>query len=754
MHLGLNFCLVHEPCSLYKSAPHNQSYFPASPKRLLAHPISHSICIGVLRNFLQAKYLVSRENGLNLLHMNGLFNSIYSHGFTRAAVCVPLLRVADPEYNAAQTLSLAQQASDLNAAVALFPELGLSAYTNDDLFHQDALLDASAAALRQLVEASSALTPVLLIGVPLRFETKLFNCAVAIYRGRILGITPKTYLPNYREYYEKRQFASSRDAISREVSLFGSRVPFGNDLIIAASNVENFALHLEICEDVWAPIPPSTYGALAGATILANLSASNITVGKIEYRRELCAIRSGACIAAYLYSGAGPGESTTDLAWDGHAMVYENSELLAETERFDSAEQLITADIDLERLAQDRMRQTSFADAVGDYRERLRAMRRVEFEFQIPAGDVPLRRKVERFPYVPNNPAERDERCFEAYNIQVHSLAKRLQSTGIEKVVIGVSGGLDSTQALIVAAKTMDQLGLPRENILAYTMPGFATSNVTKSNAWGLMQSLGCHAEEIDITPSCLQMLHDIGHPFAQGKLVYDITFENVQAGERTSHLFRLANIHNALVLGTGDLSEAALGWATYGVGDQMSHYNVNVSVPKTLIQYLIHWVIESNQFDETTNTILESILDTEISPELVPHDSDDRDAPAQSTQAKIGPFELQDFNLYYTTRYGLRPSKIAYLSWHAWSDRSRGDWPGGVPDEKRSEYDLATIKKWLKLFLNRFFKTSQFKRSAMPNGPKVGSGGSLSPRGDWRAPSDSEATVWLDEVESNVPDN
>ncbi len=685
--------------------------------------------------------------------MNGPFQSIYSHGFVRAAVCVPFLRVADPAYNAERTLGLARRASAMRAAVALFPELGLSAYSNEDLFHQDALLDATEAALGRVVDASRDLCPVLLVGAPLRLEGKLFNCAVVIYRGRILGVTPKTYLPNYREFYEKRQFTSGRDAVAREVSLLGQSAPFGSDIVFEAANVKDFTLHAEICEDVWTPIPPSTWGALAGATVLANLSASNITIGKAQYRKDLCAAQSGTCVAAYLYSAAGPGESTTDLAWDGHALIYENNELLAEAERFPAAEQVIAADIDLERLTQDRMRLTSFQDTVGQYKERLREMRRVPFDFQVPDGDVPLLRRVERFPYVPDDPAQRDARCFEAYNIQVHGLLKRLQSTGISKVVIGVSGGLDSTHALIVAAKTMDRLGLPRRNILAYTMPGFATSHVTKSNAWKLMDALGVEAQEIDITPSCLQMLRDLGHPFADGSPVYDITFENVQAGERTSHLFRLANFHNGLVLGTGDLSELALGWATYGVGDQMSHYNVNVSVPKTLIQFLIHWVIGSGQFDAQTGEILQSILDTEISPELVPHDSDDRDAPAQSTQAKIGPYELQDFNLYYTTRYGLRPSKVAFLSRHAWHDKTLGDWPGGVSADKRHEYDLAAIKKWLRLFLGRFFQTSQFKRSAMPNGPKVGSGGSLSPRGDWRAPSDAEATVWLEELDRNVPD-
>jgi NAD+ synthase (glutamine-hydrolysing) len=334
----------------------------------------------------------------------------------------------------------------------------------------------------------------------------------------------------------------------------------------------------------------------------------------------------------------------------------------------------------------------------------------------------------------------------------VHGLAKRLASTGIERIVIGISGGLDSTQALLVAARTMDRLGLPRGNILAYTLPGFATSAGTRDNAWKLMQAIGTSAAEIDIRPSCTQMLEDLGHPFADGQPVYDVTFENVQAGERTSHLFRLANLHDALVLGTGDLSEIALGWSTYGVGDQMSHYNVNASVPKTLIQYLIRWVIASGQFDAAANQTLQAILDTEISPELVPADSSGGNG-LQSTEAKIGPYDLQDFNTYWITRYGLRPSKVAFLAWHAWHDKMRGDWPENLPPERRREYSLAEIKRWLEVFLFRFFQISQFKRSCMPNGPKVGSGGSLSPRGDWRAPSDAEAALWLQELRDNVPD-
>ena len=687
--------------------------------------------------------------------MDRPFHSIYSHGFVRASVCIPALRVADPAFNAERTLGLARRAHEANAAVALFPELGISSYTSDDLFHQSALLDATVQALGQLVRESIALTPVLLVGAPLLFEGKLFNCAVVIHRGRILGIVPKSYLPNYREFYEKRQFTSGRMAVAREVELFGQQVPFGTDLVFDAVNVPGFQLAVEICEDVWVPIPPSTWTALAGATVVANLSASNITLGKAEYRRALCSAHSGRMICGYLYSAAGPGESTTDLAWDGHALIHENGELIAESQRFSDEEQVILGDLDLERLAQDRMRMTSYNDSTGVYLERIRQVRTVPFEFAVPAAAIPLVRPVPRFPYVPDDPAVLDQRCYEAYNIQVHGLMKRLAATGIQKIVIGVSGGLDSTHALIVAARTMDRLGLPRTNILGYTMPGFATSSGTKSNAWSLMRSLGITAREIDIRPSATQMLRDLGHPFAEGQPVYDVTFENVQAGERTSHLFRLANHLDALVLGTGDLSELALGWATYGVGDQMSHYNVNASVPKTLIQHLIRWVVRTNLFDAETGRVLQAIVDTEISPELVPHaeGEDDTGAPAQKTEEKIGPYELQDFNTYYVTRFGFRPSKVAFLALHAWGNRARGSWPELVPEAKRNQYDLATIRHWLEVFLWRFFKTSQFKRSAMPNGPKVGSGGSLSPRGDWRAPSDYEAVVWLDELRRNVPE-
>ena len=677
------------------------------------------------------------------------FNSIYRHGFVRVAVATPRVEVASPAYNLAQTLVLARQAAAKRAVLAVFPELGLSAYSNEDLFQQDALLDASLAALAGLVDASRALPLVLVAGLPLRAEDRLFNCGVVVHRGRILGAVPKTYLPNYREFYEKRQFAPAAQALSTSVRLLGQDVPFGSGLLFAATNVPGFVLHLELCEDLWVPLPPSTLATLAGATVVANLSASDITVGKADYRRLLCASQSAKCVAAYLYSAAGPGESTTDLAWDGHALVYENGERLAESQRFPLQPGIVTADVDLDHLRQERMRLTSFGDCAQAHAAALRDFRRIEFELPLPRGRVPLERRIERFPYVPADHTRLDERCAEVYDIQVEGLMKRLTATGLSKVVIGISGGLDSTQAALVAVRAFDRLGLPRKNILGYTLPGFGTSRHTFASAHGLMKALGISAGEIDIRPSAELMLKHIGHPYSSGKRVYDVTFENVQAGERTSHLFRLANHHGGLVLGTGDLSELALGFTTYGVGDHMSHYNVNASVPKTLIQHLIRWLVSTGQFDAPTLKVLARIVDTRISPELVPGSGEE---PEHSSEAVVGPYELQDFNLYYLSRFGYRPSKVAFLAHAAWGDRDAGVWPDTVPQPERREYDLATIRRWLEVFLARFFQASQFKRSAMPNGPKVGSGGSLSPRGDWRAPSDSPATVWLEELRTNVP--
>ena len=676
------------------------------------------------------------------------FDSIYRHGFARIAVCIPFVQLGDPAGNAGRTIELARRADSTHAAVAVFPELGLSGYSNEDLFHQDALLEATRGALARIVDASATIAPLLIVGAPLAIEQKLFNCAIGIHQGRILGVTPKTYLPNYREFYERRQFTPGAHAASREVDVLGETAPFGSDILYALPAIPECIVHVEICEDVWVPVPPSSYAALAGATVLCNLSASNVTIGKSEYRRMLCASQSARCLAAYAYAAAGSGESTTDLAWDGHGMIYENGGLLAETERFAATEQLITGDVDLERLVQERMRMTSFNDATLAARTQMMAWRRVPVPYECPVAVVPLARHVERVPYVPGDPAARDERCREACSIQVQGLASRLASTGFTRAVIGVSGGLDSAQALIVAVRAIDRLGLPRANVLAWSMPGFATSERTRSNALALMRALGVTGGEIDIRPSCLQMLKDIGHPYASGQPVYDVTFENVQAGERTSHLFRLANQRGGLVIGTSDLTELALGWCTYGVGDQMSHYSVNASVPKTLIRHLVEWAIDSRQFDTETSAILRSIVETDISPELVPG-AESSAEPHQTSEGVLGPFALHDFFLYYISRFGHRPSRVVFLAEHAWH-APEADVSGGAG---HPAYDRAAIKHWLGVFLRRFFGTSQFKRSALPNAPKVGSGGSLSPRSDWRAPSDGHADAWLQELEQAVPD-
>jgi len=676
------------------------------------------------------------------------FRSLYRHGFARVAAAVPHVRPAEPRFNAGRTVDLARRADAEGAALVVFPELGISAYALDDLHHQQALQAAVLDGLADVVLASRQLACVLVVGAPLRAPGGLFNTALVIHRGRVLGVVPKSYLPEYREYYEKRQFRAARDLLVGELELLGTRVPVGAELVFEAEDLPHFSLHVEICEDLWVPVPPSTYGALGGATVLVNLSASNITVGKADYRRQLCASQSMRTIAGYVFTAAGSGESTTDLAWDGQAMIFERGELLAEAERFAVDEQLICADLDLERIVADRATTSNFADSILDHRARLQSLRRVRFELGIGRPPLPLRRRIERFPYVPAEAADRAERCEEVYNIQVRGLETRLRATGIERLVIGVSGGLDSTHALIVCARALDRLGLPRTNVLAYTMPGFATGERTLQNARALMAALGVSAGEIDIRPSAEQMLRDLDHPAARGEPAYDITYENVQAGERTSHLFRLANLHRGLVVGTGDLSELALGWSTYGVGDQMSHYNVNASVPKTLIQFILRWAIDTDQFGPRASRVLQAVIDTEISPELVP--SGDR---LQGSEQVVGPYELQDFFLYYILRFGLRPSKVAYLAHHAWHDRRLDPWPELIPPERRHQYSLAEIKHWLEVFLDRFFRTSQFKRSALPNAPKVGSGGSLSPRGDWRAPSDSSAAVWLAELREQVPD-
>lgn len=683
------------------------------------------------------------------------FDSIYRHGFLRVAVGVPKVRVADPEANVEAILGLARRAAGHAAGLIVFPELGLSSYTAEDLFHQQGLQDAVLRGLGHLVDDSGDLDCVLIVGAPVVVGGRLFNCAVVVHRGTIHGVVPKSYLPAYREFYEKRQFAAARDATVDEISLLGQQVPFGADLLFCSATREDLVIHVELCEDLWVPAPPSSFAALAGATLMVNLSASNALVAKADYRRLLCASQSARCLAAYLYAAAGTGESTTDLAWDGHALIYENGELLAESERFALGEALVLADVDLQRLMADRMRLTSFTDTAHDHRDLVRSWRRIELDLSLPLEPVDLSREVERFPYVPAHPAQRNERCAEVHQIQVQGLTSRLSATGIDKVVIGVSGGLDSTQALIVGTESMDRLRLPRTNVIGITMPGFATSPRTLRDAHRLMAALGVTALEIDIKPSACQMLMDLDHPAAHGEPFYDVTYENVQAGERSSHLFRMANARGALVVGTSDLSELALGWCTYGVGDQMAHYDVNASVPKTLVRYLIAWVIDAGHLGSDAEEALRSILATEISPELVPASARPSPVPNQPTQrseAVVGPYELADFFLYYVLRFGYRPSRVAYLAHHAWRDATSGLWPDLIAPEDRHQYDLPTIKKWLASFLRRFIETSQFKRSTLPNAPKVGSGGSLSPRGDWRAPSDASARAWLDELERNVP--
>jgi len=648
------------------------------------------------------------------------FFNLYRHGFARMAVATPLVRVGDPQYNLDATAALMREAAREKAILAVFPELGVSAYTCDDLFHQQALVEGAEDALRELLRSTRNLPLAALVGLPVAVDGLLYNCAALVCQGRLVGVVPKTYLPNYREFYEGRQFTPGDTARRGEIRLAGQQAPFGTDLLFRLLELPKLVLHVEICEDLWVPAPPSSFAALAGASVIANLSASNVVIGKEGYRHQLVANQSARCLAAYLYSAAGLGESTTDLAWDGHALVYENGTLVAESRRFADAAQLALADVDLDRLAADRMRQNTFGASIRRHSNHV--FRTVEFSVPVPGGKLALERKIERLPYVPSDARTRDARCEEVYRIQVQGLVTRMRATGTKRLVIGVSGGLDSTQALIVCARAMDEMKLARSNILAFTLPGFATSTRTKSQAWQLMRTIGATAEEIDIRPSCLQMLKDLGHPYAKGRKVYDLTFENVQAGERTSHLFRLANHHGGMVVGTGDLSELALGWATYGVGDHMSHYNVNASVPKTLVQFLVRWVAGSDEFSADVKRALRRVLETEISPELVPG--------RQSSEATVGPYELQDFNLYYILRFGYAPAKVAFLAWHAW----------------RGKYRLREIRKWLSVFLKRFFQ-NQFKRSAAPNAPKVGSGGSLSPRGDWRAPSDASPAAWLQDL-------
>ncbi|MBP2418261.1 NAD(+) synthase [Microlunatus capsulatus] len=679
------------------------------------------------------------------------FDSVYDQGFARIAACTAPVTLADPRANAASVLEQARACDAEGVAVAVFPELALSGYAIEDLLLQEVLLDEVEAAVADLVAGTADLRTVVVVGAPLRHGNRLLNAAVVVHRGTVLGVAPKSYLPTYREFYERRHFAPGDDRRDAVLHLAGQEVPLGPDLLFTAVDVPGLVVHVEVCEDVWVPLPPSTEAALAGATVLLNLSSSPITVGRADDRRLLVRSQSARCLAAYVYAAAGSGESSTDLSWDGQTMVYELGQLLAETERFPDGPRRAVADVDLLRLRQERLRTGTFDDNRRTWQDRTGGdtFRTVPFTLDPPRHDIGLQRRVDRYPFVPDDPQQLAQDCYEAYNIQVSALEQRLTAIGQPKIVIGVSGGLDSTHALIVAAKAMDRLGRPRSDILAFTMPGFATSAGTKDSATRLGEAIGATFAELDIRPAARQLLADMDHPFAGGEPVYDVTFENVQAGLRTDYLFRLANQRGGIVLGTGDMSELALGWCTYGVGDQMSHYGVNAGVPKTLIQHLIRWVIGTGQFEEETSAVLRVILDQEISPELVPVAEGER---PQSTEDVVGPYALQDFTLFHVLRYGFPPSRIAFLARHAWEHADRGDWPPGFDLDSRKEFDLPTIRHWLEVFIRRFFAFSQFKRSAIPNGPKVVAGGSLSPRSEWRAPSDGNATIWLAELDRNVP--
>jgi len=677
------------------------------------------------------------------------FESAYRHGFARIAACTIPVAIADPAANAEAVLETARECHEDAVAVAVFPELCLTGYAIEDLVMQDAVLDDVVTAIERLAEASVDLFPVLVVGAPLRHRNRLYNCAVVIHRGEIVGVAPKSYLPTYREFYERRWYAPGEPWSGATIRIGVHETVFGNDLLFDVRDVPGLVLHAEVCEDVWVPIPPSSKAALAGATVLVNLSGSPITIARADDRRTLCRSQSLRCLAAYAYAAAGMGESTNDLSWDGQTMIYEAGALLAETERFPDGPRRSVADVDLDRLRQDRLRQGTFDDnRAGDPHEFLR----VELFLDPPARDIGLRRTLDRFPFVPDDPARLAQDCYEAFNIQVSGLEQRMRAIGHPKPVIGVSGGIDSTHALLVVARAMDRMGRPRSDILAYTMPGFGTSDHTKSNAIALAEAIGASIETIDIRPAAAEMLERIGHPFAGGEPVHDVTFENVQAGLRTDYLFRLANQNGGFVVGTSDLSELALGWATYGVGDHMSHYAVNAGVPKTRIQHVIRWVVAAGEgVDEATAAVLQSVLDTEISPELVPPDADGN---VQSTEELVGPYALHDFTLWHVLRYGIRPSKSVFLVEHAWADPDAGAWPPGFPAEDRYAYDRATIVRWLRVFLKRYFGFAQFKRSAIPNGPKVTAAGSLSPRGDWRAPSDGSATAWLRELDATLPED
>jgi NAD+ synthase (glutamine-hydrolysing) len=635
------------------------------------------------------------------------------YGFYRLATAVPEIRVADIEFNTAEIIELAKQADKQDAALVLFPEMSVSGYTCADLFHQPLLIDASLKAVKDIALALKNSELIIVVGACFTYQNGLYNCAFVLHRGQIKGIVPKTFNPNYREFYEKRWFKSGAKIRHETVGFDGYDVPFGTDLVFKFD--DDFSFGVEICEDFWSVIPPSSYQAIAGATVNLNLSASNELVAKADYRRDLVVQQSARCVSAYIYASAGVHESTTDLVFGGHAIIAENGAVLTENERFQRKGAISFADIDCRKLKAIRFAETSFSDCeLPEDRK---------FDYVNLEGINRLKdieREIDAEPFVPSNQHLRDLRCREIYNIQSAGLAKRFEHTGAAKAVIGISGGLDSTLALLICAETFKLIGKDLRDIIAITMPGFGTTGRTYKNAIELCSLLGVELREIDIKAACLDHFKEIGH----SPEVHDVTYENVQARERTQVLMDIANRENGLVIGTGDLSEIALGWSTYN-GDHMSMYAVNCSVPKTLIRYLIKWEAERSS-ESLKNTLLD-IIDTPVSPELLPKKSDDE--IHHRTEDIVGPYELHDFFLYHFIKYGAEPDKIKFMAQKAFKDK----------------YDADTIQKWLKLFFKRFF-TQQFKRSCIPDGPKIGSI-NLSPRGDWRMPSDAVAKYWLDSI-------
>ncbi len=645
---------------------------------------------------------------------------ISEFGFVRVCAASPKLIVGDPFYNVKEISSLLHQADKDEVQIMAFPELCISGYTCQDLFYQGLLQETCVAAFEWLLNETKGLSVLFVVGSPVKINDMLYNCAIVACAGEVIGIVPKTYLPNTKEFYEKRWFTTRNEQFAENVRIFGKILPFGKSIF----RIEKLGITLgiEICEDLWSVIPPSSKMALEGASLIINLSASNELVSKARYRKELVAQQSARCVCGYVYASCGVFESTTDTVFSGDLLIAENGIIVGEGERFLRKNSYIIADLDFKRLTFERQINSNYSDSVsGNDGKSEFAVINVKSDINDTNFSRKLARTIAKLPFVPSDSDKRDENCEEIFNIQTASLAKRLEHTGIKKVFVGVSGGLDSTLALLVAHKTFKLLGLPFTDITGVTMPGFGTTDQTYRNAITLMEELGVTISEIDIRPSCMMHFEDIGHNPAQ----MDTTYENVQARERTQILMDLANKNNGLLIGTGDLSELALGWCTYN-GDHMSMYGVNSSIPKTLIMYLIDWISKSQE-TEKVGQVLARVLDTPISPELLPPDANGD--IAQKTQQIIGPYELHDFFLFCFLRKGDAPDKILFLAQKAFE---------GL-------YSHEEIRKWLKVFLNRFF-SQQFKRSCMPDGPKVGSV-SLSPRGDWKMPSDASVKAWIDSL-------